>query len=416
MSKDPTRTNGAGGAESAGRGPGDGVDDQLERMLNETMGSRNSGEDPDDHLDDNSLAMIELDVISQSEREHIVAHIMHCTDCRQLVSEALVHATIPVPARGWSILTPVRRRPLLSTFGVVAAACLMIAVGFTVLDHISHPLVELPATVHVRSRGLMGESHADDAVRLIGPEAKDAVPALIAALKDPDEKVRERAAESLDRIGPAAKDAVPALIAALKDSNEDVRNKAAGALRRIDPTAKEAAGVRVGTADTRDGRRGQVTTVTGVGASTHWVSHGETLELAIEPPRNGQAIVVRVEAANSPGGARMPPSARTTYRWEVLPELRVYAGIAKPDEAEFENVYSPIRPPQGESILVVILTDETTSSVRETIRSSLPRPESGFDAIPTWRARVLKALRDSGHSWASIDEIHLLPTPGSIPP
>ena len=85
MSKDQSRANEANGAEAASRDLGD-------------------------HIDENTLAMIEvLDVITQSEREHIVAHIMDCAACRQLVSEALAHAPIPVPAWGRSILTFVRQ-------------------------------------------------------------------------------------------------------------------------------------------------------------------------------------------------------------------------------------------------------------------------------------------------------------------
>lgn len=68
----------------------------------------------------------------------------------------------------------------------------------------------------------------------IGPEAKEAVPALSKALvEDEDAMVRQQAAEALRDIGPAAKEAVPALIQALKDENEDVRMYAAIALGKI---------------------------------------------------------------------------------------------------------------------------------------------------------------------------------------
>jgi len=74
----------------------------------------------------------------------------------------------------------------------------------------------------------------------IGPEAKEAIPALIAALKDGDPGVRRTAAEALEGIGPAAKEAIPALIAALKDGDPWVRRTAAEALGAIGPAAKEA--------------------------------------------------------------------------------------------------------------------------------------------------------------------------------
>jgi HEAT repeat protein len=67
----------------------------------------------------------------------------------------------------------------------------------------------------------------------IGPAAKEAVPALIAVLKDEDSELRASAATALGGIGPAAKEAVPALSVALKDKDKRVREIAASALRKI---------------------------------------------------------------------------------------------------------------------------------------------------------------------------------------
>ena len=67
----------------------------------------------------------------------------------------------------------------------------------------------------------------------IGPAAKDAVPALIIALKDEEENIRLTAALALGDNGPAAKDAVPALTKWLKDENEDERKAAQAALKKI---------------------------------------------------------------------------------------------------------------------------------------------------------------------------------------
>jgi HEAT repeat protein len=95
----------------------------------------------------------------------------------------------------------------------------------------------------------------------IGPEAKDAVPALIEALREEGptadieerieispgfgkaavhESVRLRAVIALGQIGPEARDALPALIDAYGDENEVFRHHVAGAIRAIDPeTAKK---------------------------------------------------------------------------------------------------------------------------------------------------------------------------------
>jgi HEAT repeat protein len=66
------------------------------------------------------------------------------------------------------------------------------------------------------------------------------VPALAAALKDSDWKVRAAAAESLSKMGRKAEPAVPGLIALLKDKDYSVRYQAAWALARIGPPAKAA--------------------------------------------------------------------------------------------------------------------------------------------------------------------------------
>ena len=80
---------------------------------------------------------------------------------------------------------------------------------------------------------------------MMGPAAKDAVPALTKALEHEDAVVRRTAANALAKIGPSAKDAVPALTKALEDEDANVRRAAAKALAKIG--AKDA--VRVSAAD-----------------------------------------------------------------------------------------------------------------------------------------------------------------------
>jgi len=94
----------------------------------------------------------------------------------------------------------------------------------------------VPALIALHSDWIDREA-ALSALRKMGLEA---VPALIAALKDSDRKVRESAAKALGDIGPAAKEAVPALIAALKDGDRFVQSLAAKVLGEIGPAAKEA--------------------------------------------------------------------------------------------------------------------------------------------------------------------------------
>jgi hypothetical protein len=76
------------------------------------------------------------------------------------------------------------------------------------------------------------------AVRLLPHHKGDAakvVPALIEALKDQDEGIRQDAAIGLGTFGELAKDAIPALQAAQHDRDVRVRKAAEVALSRIDP-------------------------------------------------------------------------------------------------------------------------------------------------------------------------------------
>src|SRR5262249_45408945 len=59
-------------------------------------------------------------------------------------------------------------------------------------------------------------------------------------LKDKSDKVRIQAAWALGHIGPDSKDAVPALTAALKDANAEVCFKALEALGHIGPPSRSA--------------------------------------------------------------------------------------------------------------------------------------------------------------------------------
>ena len=74
----------------------------------------------------------------------------------------------------------------------------------------------------------------------LGPQAKDAVSELIAALKNSESRVRMAAAHALWKIGPEAEAAVPALVEAMKDKDNEVYLIAVAALGGIkansDPT------------------------------------------------------------------------------------------------------------------------------------------------------------------------------------
>ncbi len=79
-------------------------------------------------------------------------------------------------------------------------------------------------------------------LQTIGPDAKEAVPAIIEVLKEPDEPwQRMEAAITLGKIGPASASAVPQLVELLDDPEKGVTHAAVYALAMIGPAAKPAA-------------------------------------------------------------------------------------------------------------------------------------------------------------------------------
>ena len=80
---------------------------------------------------------------------------------------------------------------------------------------------------------------AAEALGNLGREARGAVPALAAALRDRNDQVRWRAAEALGKLGPDAAAAVPALVDAL-DRSDMLAQEAAKALGRMGGAARPA--------------------------------------------------------------------------------------------------------------------------------------------------------------------------------
>lgn len=91
----------------------------------------------------------------------------------------------------------------------------------------------------------LGDSDVDvraaaaSALGQIGSEARDAVPPLVKAVEDEDSSVRQDAIWALGEMGQEASEAVPALVEALGDAKTGVRWSAARSLGRIGPAAKE---------------------------------------------------------------------------------------------------------------------------------------------------------------------------------
>ncbi|HWF18029.1 MAG TPA: HEAT repeat domain-containing protein [Verrucomicrobiae bacterium] len=101
-----------------------------------------------------------------------------------------------------------------------------------------HPRMTLPLYPETEKQEL-----ADQGFQILGPDAKSAVPQLIALLKDDDENVRLTAAYCLGCIGDEAKSAVPDLIKEFEREESVPPNynpAAACALGKIGPSARAA--------------------------------------------------------------------------------------------------------------------------------------------------------------------------------
>lgn len=108
---------------------------------------------------------------------------------------------------------------------------------------VSAPKEAVPSLIAMLRDSKQGAEVRQDAVEVlahIGPGAADAVPALIAALRDPESFIRRDVAWALGDMGAVATGAVPALMTALRDPEWSVRFAAAFALGEIGPDAKDA--------------------------------------------------------------------------------------------------------------------------------------------------------------------------------
>jgi HEAT repeat protein len=82
--------------------------------------------------------------------------------------------------------------------------------------------------------------HAGLLLGRMGPEAKEAVPALLELLHEQSAQNRKLAAWTLGYIGQGAVEAIPALLVTIRDADEGVRKMACEALEKIRPSDTQA--------------------------------------------------------------------------------------------------------------------------------------------------------------------------------
>jgi hypothetical protein len=196
------------------------------------------------------------------------------------------------------------------------------------------------------------------AIGQIGKDAKAAIPALIAALKDTDPSVRMEATIALSKIGPeaitaltealksknsyqrmgaalslghmgsAAKKAVAALQEALKDKSLAVRCHAAQALFRIDPEQAEAAvpvlaeGLK---SDRQHIRMAAATTIGLIGPAA------KSAAPALREARSRRTISICGSRQPWPCGASIQPSQKRSWRLSLAhSKTRISTFVARP--------------------------------------------------------------------------------------
>lgn len=140
---------------------------------------------------------------------------------------------VGVPAaQGVPALLPLLDGP----HGVVAARALSEYRGAA-----APALESLVVLMHDASASVEARWNAARTIGKIGPDARPAVPDLIAELDNPEDTIREHAAEAIGDIGPVAAElGVPALRRVLNDHYVKVRRDAVRSLGYIGPAAREA--------------------------------------------------------------------------------------------------------------------------------------------------------------------------------
>lgn len=113
----------------------------------------------------------------------------------------------------------------------VAAAETLRRLGHTVTRDLSRALRDSPLEIRLAVADVLND---------IGPEAKDATPALILALKDSNAKVREKSAEALGSIGKEAQAAIPEVKKLLRDPVAATRERAQEALAELMQSSSQA--------------------------------------------------------------------------------------------------------------------------------------------------------------------------------
>ncbi len=246
----------------------------------------------------------------------------------------------------------------------------------------------------------------------MGPEAKAAVPAILNALKDENERVRAAAAAALGRIAWADQTVVLALAEALQDKDEDVRRSAAESLHDCWPKPRGVVPALIDALD--DSVSGVIfhvvrTLVDMAGDAPDILP--EFLEVVQDSTIEGRAGWVYVLAGLGPQGAEAVPVLLPILRGAPDNDLRAAVAIALGGIAAREAVTDLVRIVHGtteEHLRIVCVSslgmiggDTAVAALREVLEDHENSPELRLIAV--W------ALGRAGDDSYVRHLVHLMP-------
>lgn len=120
-------------------------------------------------------------------------------------------------------------------------SCMVSGKGYDLLEVVDKLKDERQSIEVLKQHGESLRRAATLALQPIGPDTRDVLPVLRAALENEDQQIRIGAAASLCWLAPVAADAVPELIQATFDESDVVRHRAILALGRMGPDAAKSA-------------------------------------------------------------------------------------------------------------------------------------------------------------------------------
>ena len=213
---------------------------------------------------------------------------------------------------------------------------------------------------------------AIQALAIVGLQAKEALPLLIKALKDPEPQLRGAAARGLGRLGEAAVEAIPALLVQLKDKHLEPQLQAFDAIRAIGSVHVE----------------GLIEALRKANDEGEWAA---PLVLRQFGPKARDAVKPLVKALEAPeAGLRLGAVL-------ALGQLGPEAKDAAPELEKLLNDPNPIIRAGVAGALKRINTD-LEGEIRDHMRKSLEVMQARMEGL-LWRMRQRKKLEEQRFGW-----------------